>query len=158
MAGSRSSCGSARHLGHMVALRRRCPRATPLTIGRCEHVTALISGCSRPRIIGRIGQLACLPGLRSLFPGLDMGLAVLHVLTGRPTYFACRHNILQRLIVMPDLTIPPEFAWDCRETFARRSPRGVRAVSDPENVRVIPGKHESRRPHAALARTPLQRP
>ena len=57
MAGSRSSCGSARHLGHMVALRRkrkqssasitasrRCSRATPLTIGRCEHVTALISG------------------------------------------------------------------------------------------------------------------
>ena len=57
MAGSRSSCGNARHLGHMVALRRkrkqsaasitasrRCFRATPLTIGRCGHVTALISG------------------------------------------------------------------------------------------------------------------
>src|SRR6476620_7634387 len=69
MAGSRSSCGSARHLGHMVALRRkrqqssasitasrRCSRATPVTISRCGHVTALISG---PRAL--TGSLPAVP-------------------------------------------------------------------------------------------------
>src|SRR6476646_10314494 len=72
MAGSRSSCGSARHLGHMVAPRRkrkqssasitasrRCSRATPLTISRCGHVTALISG---PRAL--TGSLRLFPQSR----------------------------------------------------------------------------------------------
>jgi len=62
MAGSRSSCGTARHLGHMVALRHKLKQklsvdyskppmiscnAQPLTIGRCQHVTAADFGSSR---------------------------------------------------------------------------------------------------------------